>query len=217
MKTISSMLVRIHSKVSNKQIAGKVLGAVLKKQYLWEEHTITSAEIFIWPLWPVYLKIHSSFTYKCARFHAQHRHHQLASCIEPGYLRRTVPFSDEDILCMMCSHAVAVLEEVYNDIVSGTITMKQLHELEEQKVRLFELCKAASSGKDRQYLAERIVNDAIKDHKFEYQKLTNRISLLTTPFLKVSSQVKVKGMFSTYCIFRVYFILCNILYLCPHL
>lgn len=196
MSTISSILVRIDSNISNKRIAGKVLGAVLKKQYPEQEHSITSAEIFNWPLWSVYLKIHCSLSYGCTRFHTEHIHHQLASCNEPDYLKWTVPFSDEDKLTMTCSHAVAVLEEVYNDIVSGAITIKQLCEMEEHKLKLFEFCKAAR-GKNIQYLAQHRVSNALEKYKVEYYRLTSKITRLRTPLLKVFSQVRVEGKLLT--------------------
>ena len=190
------MLVRIDSKISNRRVVAKVLGAVLRKQYSGEQNSITSAEIFRWPLWPVYLKIHSSFNYQCTRFHAKHN---LASCSEPGCLKWNVPLSDEVELSMACSRAVTVLEELYRDIVSGAITMKQLCEMEEQKDKLLKLCKAASGERSKQYLAEHTVTDAIKHHKSEYSRLRNRISLLRTRFFIVSSHLKVERKLPTCC------------------
>ena len=206
------MLVRIDSKISNRRVVAKVLGAVLKKQYSEEQNSITSAEIFRWPLWPVYLKIHSSFRYQCTRFHAKHRHYYLASCSEPGCLKWNVPLPDEVELSMACSHAVAVLEELYRDIVSGAITMYQLCEMEQQKDKLLKLCKAASGERTKQYLAEHTVTNAIKHHKSEYSKLTNRISLLRTRFVMVTSHMKVERKLPTCCIYLPFYVI-SMLYL----
>lgn len=145
----------------------------------------------MWPLWPTYLKIHGSFRQEGP---AKHMYLQLANCSElkSGVLKWIVPLSDEDKLNVTCSHVVVLLEQVYNDIVSGEVTIQQLCEREEQKEQLVELCKAASSGQDKHYLAVGTLLHQIEKYKSEYDRLTKRLTPLKALFSSISPYVRIE-------------------------
>ena len=204
MEIVSSTLERINNQVPDKKIVGIFLGNILKRKYPQGLLAVTPTECFKWPLWPTFLKIYNSFRHQSPKTSAKHIHFQLASCSElkPSFLKWIVPLSDEEMLYMTCSHAVVVLEEVYSDIVSGEITIKQLRKMEEQKEQLVTLCKAASSGKDQQYLAVGTLLHQMKKHKSEYGRLINKVGQLKTLFSKVAPYLKIERKLFT-CYFSV--------------
>lgn len=188
------MLERINNQVPDKKIVGVFLVNILKKEYPKGTHALTPTECFKWPLWPAYLKIHSSFRHHSSNVSAKHMHFQLASCSElkPVFLKWIVPLSDEGTLYSACCHAVSVLEEVYRDIVSGEVSIKQLCKMEKQKEQLVRLCKAASSGKDKQYLAVGTLLHHMEKLRSEYDRLAKRVGQLKVLFSKVSPYLKIE-------------------------
>lgn len=186
------MLERISNQVSNKKIVTKVFGVILKMKYSGEVHSITPTEMFKWPPWPIYLKFYSLLGYQYPTIPTKHTHSQLASCSEPSFLKW---ISDEDMMHVTCSHAMAVLEQVYSDIVLGAITIMQFQEMEKKKEQLFQLCKAASSSTDQQYLAVATLQLQMEKHKSEYVRLTNKVGQFKTLFSKVSPYLRIESKF----------------------
>lgn len=204
MEVVSSTLERINNQVPDKKIVGIFLVNILKKKYPKGIHTLTPTECFKWPLWPAYLKIHSSFRHHSSKVSAKHMHFQLASCseFEPVFLKWIVPLSDEDKMYSACCQAVSVLEELYSGIVSGEITIKQLCKMEEQKELLVRLCKAASSSKDQWYLAVGTLLHHMKNYRSEYDRLTKRVGQLKVLFSKVSPYLKIERKLPCALLFR---------------
>ena len=211
MDVVSSMLEQINNQVSDKKIVAIFLGDLLKRQYPKGLHAVTPAKCLKWPLWPTYLKIHNSFEYKSP---TNHRHFQVDSCSEhePGFLKWVVPSSDEDKLHMMCSHAVAVIEEVYSKIVSGQVTITELCKMEEQKQQLMKLCKAASSGNVQLCLSVGTLLLNMEKHKSEYDRLMYRVRQLTVLFSRVAPYLKIERKLST-SLFSYTLSILNLLYL----
>ena len=192
------MLERINNQVHDQKIVRIFLVNILTRKYPQGLPTVTPTECFKWPLWPTYLKIHSSFKHHSPKVTAKHTHFQLASCsVKPSYLKWIVPLSHEEMLYMTCTHAMVALEEMYRDIVSGEITIKQLCKMEEQKEQLVSLCKAASSGRDQQYLAVGTLLNQMDKHKLEYARLISRVGQLKTLFSKVAPYLKIERKLST--------------------
>lgn len=193
MEVVFSILEKINNKLSDKRIVATFMGNLLKRQCPKGYHQVIPTEHFKWPLWPIYLKIYSSFRHQSAK----HTHFQLAYETKPGCLKWAVPLSDEETLHVACSHAVMVLEEVYFNIFSGKITMKQLCRIEEQKEQLVKLWKAASGDKDRGYLAVDTLLLQMEKHKCAYERLTNRVGQLKALLSKVTPYLIVEGKLST--------------------
>lgn len=172
----------------NKRVVRTVLGSILKKQYPNGHQAITPIELLKWPLWPTYFKIHVSFRHQDSASSTQMLS-QSASCRDPiGAL------SDEDYLCTICSYAMEVLAQICHEIISGDISIQQLHEIEKEMEKLFKLCEAVSSVSDQQLFAVDGVTAAMEKHKSEYYRLTKRVQQLRTlffnvPHLKIGSEL----------------------------
>lgn len=87
-----------------------------------------------------------------------------------------------------------VLAQIYHEIISGDISIQQLHEIEKEMEKLFKLCEAASSVSDQQLFAVDDVTAAMEKHKSEYYRLTKRVQQLRTlffnvPHLKIGSEL----------------------------
>ena len=177
---MASQLTTIHAKVPNKRIACRVLSTVLISQYPSGPDAVNFSELCMWPLWPVYLKIHGSFTYKN---------------LELPLSIWAPPVSDEENLYSVCSRALVLLEEVYNEIVTGSLTIKQLQCMEDCKGQLCKLCVASSASavKRPQQLSTREIEASIKKHKDGYNEVMRRVGHLHSLLLNVS-HLEIDGM-----------------------
>ena len=101
--------------------------------------------------------------------------------------------SDEDVLCMECSFVLAILEDLFNSVVSGQVTMNQLRELTEQKKQLSALCNSVSTEKSLKYLVAETLSRRIDQYMSEYEGLTGRIKQLKTLFVKVCTHLKIES------------------------
>ena len=101
--------------------------------------------------------------------------------------------SDEDVLCMECSFILAILEDLFNCVESGQVTINQLRELTEQKKQLSALCNSASSEKGRKYLAAETLLRKIDHYISEYERLTGRVNQLKALFQKVCTHLKIES------------------------
>lgn len=192
MKAVTSALETRITNISDKRVVGIVLAALLKRQYPEDHQAVTTIELFKWPLWPTYLKIHISFRYQNPTLSAKHMHCHSGRCSEP-----VVPLSDEDYLCITCSHAMAVLAQVCHEIFSGDLTIQQLLKIEKQKEQLLKLCKAVSRCNDQQYFVVDVVIAAMEEHKSEYEKLTKRICQLRPILMSILCHLKIESKLFT--------------------
>ena len=101
--------------------------------------------------------------------------------------------SDEDVLCMECSFVLAMLEDLFNCVESGQVTMNQLRELTEQKKQLSALCNSVSTEKSLKYLVAETLSRRINQYMSEYEGLTGRIKQLKTLFVKVCTHLKIES------------------------
>lgn len=144
----------------NKQCLTRVLANVVMKQYPRGIHVVSYEELFSWPLWVTCLKMGYS---SCSSFPA-----------EPSHLK-WFPIADDDFLLRACSHALLLLEEEYNIIVLGKITIQELNTLmEKHEKQLCKLCDAASSTS----LRKDLLIKAMEKHKSEYVRLTQKVCQL---------------------------------------
>ena len=145
---------------------------------------VNRAELFKWPLWPAYLKIHRSFTYENHPLSEDHTNLPLTSCVPP--------VSDEEKLYSVCSRALVLLEEVHHEIVTGSLTFKQLHNMEEQKTQLCKLCDATST--ENKYLRFSDIESSINTYNARYIELMRRKERLNVLVSRVLSYLTIKGI-----------------------
>ena len=107
--------------MENKRIVAIVFSALLREKYSHGLNNLKILEILNWPLWPLYLKIHSSLV--------------LNTNEEVNYL------------CTCCSKALHLFTDLHCKIVAGSLTIKQFQCLEKQKKLIARLCEATSTLK----------------------------------------------------------------------
>ena len=147
---------------------------------------INGLELLKWSLWATYLKIHSSFKYyNNPPLSKEHRNLPLTSWAPP--------ILNEEKLYSLCSQAVVILEQLYDEIVTGNITFKQLEYMESQKKQLNKLCIASNAARRQRYLSLPELDASINKYKAEYSELMRRIELLNTLFSRVLTYLKIEG------------------------
>ena len=182
------MLETINKQVSDRRVLTTFLCNSMKKQYPEGCKAVSRPNLFQWFLWPICLKIHASFishSSKCSIMYP--------NSDSPSSSTQIAQMSDEDILCMECSFVVAILEDLFNTVQSGQVTIKQLRELTEQKKQLSTLCNSVSSEKGRQYLAADTLLRRMHYYVSEYDRLTGRVKQLKALFTKVCTHLKIES------------------------
>ena len=155
-------------------------------QYPSGPDSVNRFELLKWPLWPTYLKIHSSFKhYNNPPLSKEHRNLPLTSWAPPIF--------NEEKLYSVCCQAVVILEKVYNEIVTGNITFMQLEYMESQMKQLNKLCIAFNTAKKQRYLSLTNLEASINKYKADYKELMRRVELLNTLFLSVLGYLKIEG------------------------
>ena len=95
---------------------------------------------------------------------------------------------------VLCTCAVSTLEDVCRSILSGDITVKELHKITKRMDHMERLCSATKSGNlEKKGKAYDTIVAAIKTRLHEYEAFTNRKNLLGS--LCQGVIVKVKGRF----------------------
>ena len=182
---VRGQLEKMHKDVADKRIVCRILTTVLMNQYPLGPDGVNRLELLRWSLWPAYLKIHGSFKYNNPPLSKEHMNCPLTSW-KP-------PISNEEKLYSVCSQAVVILEEVYNEIVTGSLTIKQLRYIEDQKKQLRKLCISSSAPKRQRYLSFSELEASIDKYNADYNELIRRVNLLNTLFSKVLTYLKIEG------------------------
>ena len=182
---VAGQLEKLYIQVADKKIVCRVLTTVLMNQYPSGADGVNRSELFRWSLWPAYLKIHCSFKYNNPPLSKDHMNLPLTSW-KP-------PISNEEKLYSVCSQAVVILGKVYNEIVTGSLTIKQLRYMEDQKKQLCKLCIASSAPKSQPNLNFSELKASIDKYKADYNELIRRVNLLNTLFSKVLTYLKIEG------------------------
>lgn len=144
--------------MNDRRIGATVLSDILKNKYPGGVKMIDRQELLSWPLWPTYLKIYSSLTY--------------------------VP-SDE--MNAVCSKALVVLRGMHCEIVTGNLTIQQVHDVKRHKKLLKKLCDAAGTIKYFELEA------SLSKHESDYDDLMRRVQNLKMLFSKILSYLNIKG------------------------
>ena len=115
----ASHLETFHKYIEDKRIVAIIFSALLTIMYPCGINNLEPLEILNWPLWPLYLKIHSSLI--------------LDTCEEVNQL------------CICCSKALHIFTDMHCKIITGSLTIKQFRSVEEQKKQMARLCEATDT------------------------------------------------------------------------
>ena len=205
---------------------GKILDAILAKQYP-NTDGISFEQLLEWDLWPSFIVVFSklNFSFSVVNFHVHIIHtctcmwvHVCVCVCVYNHVYMYFYYADSEAMitrgevkgqtrsCLpdrsdvLCTCAVSTLEGICQSILSGDITVKELHKITSRMDHMEKLCSAMKSGnlekKGKEY---DVIMDAIKARLREYKAFTNRKNLLGS--LCQGIIVNVKGKFGiVYCI-----------------
>ena len=144
--------------MNDKRMGGIVLSDILNNKYPEGVKMINRLELLSWPLWPTYLKIYSSLTH----------------------------FPSEE-MNTLCSKALDVLRRMHCEIVTGNLTIQQVHDMKRHEKQLKKLYDGAGTIKYSELVA------SLRKHESDYDDLMRRVHNLKILFSKIMSYLNIKG------------------------
>ena len=88
---------------------------------------------------------------------------------------------------------VETVTNIYSNIISGAVTIKELRELETHKKHLCNLFVAGCSGEGTMHETKRKLDTAIEKHKSQYNELIGKVKKLKKILKNVSKKLTIES------------------------